>query len=687
MKKHTRSLPPIFGTATLAAESINREARTVDLVFYSGATVFRAPMFADAYELEFEVSRKAAKLGRLNAGAPLIDSHRTYGGLEAILGVVEKAWIEDGQARATVRFSQRPEVDPVWRDVLDGVVKNVSMGTYILAMDEVTEKGADMKRFRATSWEPTEISLVGVPADAGAQVLEANAAKTRPCRISFSASAGAEAPNRAGAPEENRMRIRVRLIATDKIVEIDEKDFDEKLHREELSDADRKPMADADDDLEVSAPPSRLVDEALAKERIHAAEVKRIAAHFGLDRVWAQRHVHLGTSIEQVLSNAADERAKRAPVTINDIGSGDDRDSSGWRMDRMVEALAARATHSEVPESARQYAYSTLVEMAYECLSWKGMARGLDVRGNATRIVELALTTSDYPNLLANAANKILLPDYDAAQPTYRLLAERQDLPDFKTASVLKAGDFPVPLQVAEEGEIKLGTFSEAKDSYALATYGRRLLFSFQSIVNDDLGAFARVMRGAAIRLADYENSLWFTLLLSGGGTGPTLGDNGALFNTTAVTTAGGHANLLNSGTAISVESIGVCRAAMRKQVSLDGLKLNILPRYILTSPEKETLARQFTTQITPALGSSVNPWAGTLEPIADANLSTANPWYLFADPTRAAVSVYGYLQGQAGPSVATRQGFEVLGVEMRVALHFGVAFVDHRGAYKNPGA
>ena len=90
-KHETRALPPLRGVATLSAESIDAESRTVEMTFYSGAPVYRMPFFDDPYELEFEVTRKAAKLGRLNGGAPLMNSHQTQAGVDAILGVVEKA--------------------------------------------------------------------------------------------------------------------------------------------------------------------------------------------------------------------------------------------------------------------------------------------------------------------------------------------------------------------------------------------------------------------------------------------------------------------------------------------------------------------------------------------------------------------------------------------------------------------
>jgi hypothetical protein len=684
VKKIARDIrmPKLRMEASFEPTTLDAEKRTVEIRWYAGATIPRYSLFDGPYTLSFSMDPKAVRLGRLSSGsAPLKAGHVGNDDLSAVLGVIEKAWLAKDGGRALVRFSAREDVEPVFRDVQDGILRNVSMEAFIHAMDDVTTKGAEATHYLATDWEPLAVALVSVGADPGAQALS-EGSEASICKLNA----------RRGASQEDSMRIEVRLLATGETVEIEEADFDATLHSKlsaEDGEGNDPPKKAAKSVLQADPKAAkRAVDDALEAKDALEAEIKRVAAAFGLDSVWARRHINLGTKIEQVLDLAAEERAKRAPKTLNDIGFGEDHDSQGYRRERMAEALAARATRKPIPEAARQYAHQTLVELAYETLSWRGEHRGLHPRVDASRIVELALTTSDYPNLLANAANKILMPEYEAANPTYRMLAERQDLPDFKTASILKAGDFPVPLQVAEESEIKLGSFSEAKDTFALATYGRRLLFSFQAIVNDDLGAFARIMRAVAVRLADFENSLWFTLLTSASGAGPTLGDTGALFNATAVTTAGGHANLTASGTAISVDSIGVGRAAMRKQVSLDGIKLNVLPRYLLCSPDKETLARQYTTVLGPNLvSSSQNPWAGTLEPISDANLTSANPWYLFADPARWPVSVYGYLSGQAGPNIVTRQGFEVLGTEMRVALHFGIAFVDHRGAYRNAGA
>ena len=51
-------------------------------------------------------------------------------------------------------------------------------------------------------------------------------------------------------------------------------------------------------------------------------------------------------------------------------------------------------------------------------------------------------------------------------------------------------------------------------------------------------------------------------------GVGPTMADTGALFNATAVSTPGGHANLLT--TALSTNAWAAVKLAMRKQAELN---------------------------------------------------------------------------------------------------------------------
>jgi len=686
-RRETRSLPPIRGSAQLQAETLDEESRTVEVTFYSGAPVLRIPMFDEPYELEFEVSEQAADLSRLNGGASIIDSHRTYAGVSGILGVVEEAWLENGGGRARLRFSAREEVAPVFQDVRDGIVRNVSMGTYILAMDEVTKKGAELKRFRATAWQPYEISFVAVPADAGAQVMQAADEEKGPCTIQFSASAeAAGAPSRAGAPKGETMKIKVRLLANVEdvgklgdIVEIEEADFDETLHTKDLT-----PPAP-----EVSS--EGLIAQQLAADKKRRTDIREIATYYDLDEVWSEAQHQSGIPIEQVLTRAEAERKKRAPeVRPNAIGMGNDYESNVFKQEQMAAALAARATGKPAPEPARPYARMSFGDVALACLEAQGKGRGLDPRWDRAEIfsANFALhTTSDFPLVLANTLNKVLLPEYENRAPTYRMLAARREFRDYRVHDFDRAGDFPVPLQVGEHGEYQYGTMGENREQVTLAKYGRILAISRETLVNDDLGAFAMLAMKAARRVVDFENATWYSVcILPNAGLGPNLSDGNPVYDAA-------HSNVLSGGV-LATARLDEGRQLMMDQESIDGLKLNVNPRYALTSPASAGLSERLVAPQSMLIGQGAdaapvpdaNNWAGRLTPVADANLTGAR-YYLLADPAELEQYIYGYLQGQAGPRTEVRNGFQTDGVEFKLALDFGCGAIEYRAGVTGAGS
>ena len=149
--------------------TLNNEARTVELVWSTGARVLRQPWLDDPFFEALSLSADAVDLSRLNAGASLLNNHNANQ-LADVVGVVERAWIANGEARARVRFSSRPDVDGIWRDVQDGIIRNVSVGYTVQTWERSQGKGDPHPTLTATRWLPMELSLVGIPADAGAQV-------------------------------------------------------------------------------------------------------------------------------------------------------------------------------------------------------------------------------------------------------------------------------------------------------------------------------------------------------------------------------------------------------------------------------------------------------------------------------------------------------------------------------------
>lgn len=480
--------------------------------------------------------------------------------------------------------------------------------------------------------------------------------------------------------------ILVRLLASNDIVEIEETEFDEKLHSKDLRTPKKAKQADPDDTALADDPRAakRKVDDVIERNKAMAAEIKRVGVEFQCDEVWVQRHIKLGTPIEQVIELAAAERALNAPKTVNDIGMGNDYESNAWRKEQMSVALAARCGRQEMPEPARQYAYHSMVEMAYECLSFSNNHRGLDKRGDKSRIIELALhSTSDFPLLLANTMNKMLLPAYQLAQPTYRQIAAQKVFNDFRAHNFMRAGDFPVPLLVGENGEYQSGTLTETNEAVTCFTYGRILGISRQILINDDAGSFNDIATMAGRRAADFENATFYTTCINAAaGLGPTMSaSNGGV----AVYNAA-HNNITGAG-AISNALLGSARALLMAQTSLDGLKLNTPAAIVLVSPTNLTNAETLLSAIYPAQASNVNIFAGRLRAIGDANLGTGTRFYVLADPSVLPNYVYGFLGGAEGPRTELQNGFRTDGIEFKLSIDFGCGAIEFRGGVTGAGA
>jgi hypothetical protein len=189
------------------------------------------------------------------------------------------------------------------------------------------------------------------------------------------------------------------------------------------------------------------------------------------------------------------------------------------------------------------------------------------------------------------------------------------------------------------------------------------------------------MLASAGERVADWENSKVFAKLAEGSGAGPTLlTDNKRMFHSD-------HGNLAGTAAAIAIASVGIGRASMMKQTTLDGIKANFTPATLLTGPDTLLVAEQLVTQITPAQTSNAVPdFIRRLTPVGDANI-TGNPWYLFADPAVAPCFVYGYLEGFEGPRLTSEEVFDVQGLRVKLEHDFGVEGVDYRGGFRNAGA
>ena len=151
--------------ANLAPASADRDARTVEVIWSTGAPVRRRDM-AGQYIERLSLAPEAVDLTRLQ-GASVLDAHR-QSAVRDVLGNVQSAAVDGQRGTAMIRFSARPEVEPLWQDVLSGILRHVSVGYSVEDWSETTENGARV--LTAVRWTPHEISLVPTPADPGAHI-------------------------------------------------------------------------------------------------------------------------------------------------------------------------------------------------------------------------------------------------------------------------------------------------------------------------------------------------------------------------------------------------------------------------------------------------------------------------------------------------------------------------------------
>lgn len=660
--------------------SINEEDRTVDVILSTGAEVERMDFWTGKRYIErLSLDPKHVRIDRLNAGAPLLDSHSTYSVVDQLGAVVPgSVTLTKGEMRARVRFSRREAVEGIWQDVRDGLVNSLSIGYRVRKYEEVEGKGNTLPVRTATDWEVYEASMVSVPADAGAKVRDGQLADSNDCEIVPAAPAAASTPAEP-AIEERSM------------------------------DPNQPPASVvADMSLTPAAPPApppapTEADQARAAERARTQGITRACRAARIPQALMDEMIDQGVSLVDASNRVFEEMAKRGGehvetrVTGRVEVTGDD--PSIVVRDGIVEALCHRAhPQTEVTErgqkrtvgfalseKGRPFMGLDLVRIAERLL----IARGVQAaRLTREEIASMALrsgggmhTTSDFPLILADVAGKTLRAGYEEAPQTFGPITRRVQVADFKDVKRTQLGEAPQLAAVNSHGEITSGTISEGREVYAVSTYGKIFSITRKAIVNDDLDAFSRVPMMMGRQARNKESDLVWAQITSN----PTMGDTVALFHST-------HANLDSVGAQISIASIGAGRTAMRKQTGVDGVtKLNIIPRFLIVPASLETIADQFVSQnLNAAQASNVNPFAGRLQVIAEPRLddSSSLTWYLAASIAEFGdILELATLAGTAGPRLESEMGFEIEGVKFKVTYDLGAKVIDHRPLYRNNGA
>jgi hypothetical protein len=145
------------------------------------------------------------------------------------------------------------------------------------------------------------------------------------------------------------------------------------------------------------------------------------------------------------------------------------------------------------------------------------------------------------------------------------------------------------------------------------------------------------------------------------------------------------HGNLAGSGTAITDAAMQAAYAAFMAQKDENGDPIDVAPKYLVVSPAKAAEAEKFLGIVYDIATGTPNIYQGKLQLIVTPWL-TGNAWFLFGDPPLRDGLAVGFLNGNEAPRLEEKAGWNVEGVEFKVALDFDAGWLDYRPAYRNAG-
>lgn len=673
----TRKIEPLSTRAAFMPGSVNLERRTVDLVWTTGARVLRQSWWDGPWLEELSLDPAHVRLGRLNNGAPFLADH-DGGDVARVLGVVEAARLEGDKGIATVRFAKAeddPEADKVFRKIVDGIIQNVSVGYRTHKLEKIEGGDETTPVFRATDWEPYEISAVSMGADDGAGFRSAAPPRVfHEVQIHNPRSTERKPPNMD--PEQIKQQEAAALAAR---------------------------QAEAAKVAELA----KAQEEARRLERERINGIKSACRAASLEESVADRLVNEGVTLDAARAFVLDELAKRdatvAPTANGQhITGGEDASEKFARgavsalLMRSVPELVRQAKAKNVPGfekidlDAGELRGFSVADFARECLERSGVrTRGLDRSALAAKAFTQRggpyAGTGDFPVLLENVMNKTLMGAYAVTPDTWSRFCKVELVPDFRTVNRFRTGSLSVLDELTENGEFKNKSIPDgAKSTLSIGTKGNMIAVSRQLIINDDMGALTDLLQklGRASRLSVEVDV--YALITANSGLGATFGAN-PFFHST-------NANVNATGSALSVAGIDADRVVLAQQKDAQSNEyLDLRPAILLVPVGLGGAARvintsQFNHDSTKL--QQPNHVQGLFRDIVDTPRLTGTRRYLFADPAVAPAIVVAFLEGQgSSPVLESQDGWRVDGTEMKVRFDYKAQLFDPKGAVTNAGA
>jgi hypothetical protein len=287
-------------------------------------------------------------------------------------------------------------------------------------------------------------------------------------------------------------------------------------------------------------------------------------------------------------------------------------------------------------------------------------------------IMQAAWATHSIAGILSSTVNKFLLAGFNGVESSWRSVSSVRSVNDFKTMTSYRLNGGMKFEKVANGGELKNAAASDESRTISADTYGIMTSVTRTDLINDDLGALTavpqRIGRGGALALND---AFWTEFQAN----------HGSWYTS-------GRGNLESTAGALSLANLKKLATKFRKIKDPDGNPVAVDPRILLVPADLEIAAAEIMGSALLVGGSSagpnVNVLAGRYQVVSTSYLSSAEDYYLVANPADLPAMEVAFLNGVQSPVVETAEAdFNTLGVQMRGYFDFGVAKAEYLASVK----
>ncbi|MYA41313.1 MAG: hypothetical protein F4Z31_06140 [Gemmatimonadetes bacterium] len=550
--------------------------------------------------------------------APVLDSHNSMS-VDALLGRIQGISVQNGEVHAKLRFSNSSSVLPHFEKIGDGTIQKLSIGYEVLSRQNGVTNG--QRTITITGWVIREVSLVVIPLDQSTGF---------------------------------RSQQPLNLINGDR-------NMDPNQQQPQNQTPQQQPISGEND----------------------RTQIRALAKDLEIDSAVADKLIDRGASLSDAKSEFFDviQNRSKQQTQIRVTSTQDDPETFERRA---VKSLILRMGGELEKDDKEAGAIRPLMSRTIGDLAIEHLQRnGEDVRGVTPSLVwersAGSLTTTDFPKLLVESSNRVLLDAYMASMTGLKQLCTRRDLSDFRETDAIRLSEMGRLEELAEDGEITATSRSEESEPMSIKTYARKIHLSRKALVNDNLMAFGSMVQDCGNAAAQTEADLLSDKINNPG----NLADGRPVFELSTARSGKGRGNI-SAGSVLTVQyDLGTPRQALRERKSLDGKTiLGLRPAYLLVASNLETIGEKLLAAIQPDEVQHANPFSGQLMLVVEPRL-TADSAYMVAMPMDAPSLSYSYLSSRPMVQIEQAEDFSTLAMKWRVVLDFGANWVGHRGWQK----